>query len=108
VPESEILRMQGEAKKMGKLVGYERLSSELQKDDLNRQIEILNSRRIKVEDILHFGVEVEVINENIYQSPQEELVKDLITLVAHFSGKLYGVKSHRQKEVIDNVKNIFS
>lgn len=37
----------------------------------------------------YFGVEVEVINENIYQPPQEELVKDLITLVAHFSGKLY-------------------
>jgi putative resolvase len=158
VPESEILRMQGEAKKMGKLVGYARISSESQKDDLNRQIEILKSKGIKMEDIFHdigsglnekrrnykkllkmvmdkqiskivitypdrltrfgfdtlidyfsyFGVEVEVINENMYQPPQEELVKDLITLVAHFSGKLYGMKSHKQKEVIDNVKNILS
>ncbi len=56
----------------------------------------------------YFGVNVEVINENVYQSPQEELVKDLITLVAHFSGKLYGMRSHKQKEVIENVKNILA
>ncbi len=158
IPESEILRIQGETKQAGKVVGYARVSSESQKDDLNRQIEILKSKGIKGEEILHdigsglnekrrnyrkllkmvmnreiskivvtypdrltrfgfdtltdyfsyFGVSVEVINENAYQSPQEELVKDLITLVAHFSGKLYGMRSHKQKEVMENVKNILT
>ncbi len=55
----------------------------------------------------YFGVDVEVINGNIYQPPQEELVKELITLVAHFSGKT-GMRSHKQKEVMDNVKNILT
>jgi len=160
IPESEIMKLQGESlpDKITKVVGYARVSSESQKDDLKRQIEILKSKGIKEDDIMHdigsglnekrrnykkllkmvmnrdvskviitypdrltrfgfntlidyfsyFGVTVEVINENIYQSPQEELVKDLITLVAHFSGKLYGMRSHKQKEVIENVKNILS
>lgn len=160
IPESEIMKLQGVSlpDKITKVVGYARVSSESQKDDLKRQIEILRSKGINDDDIFHdigsglnekrrnyrkllkmimnrnvskiiitypdrltrfgfdtlmdyfayFGVSVEVINENIYQSPQEELVKDLITLVAHFSGKLYGMRSHKQKEVINNVKNIFS
>lgn len=158
IPESELLRIQGETKRIVKTIGYARVSSDSQKDDLNRQIEILKSEGIKEDDILYdigsglndkrrnykkllkmvmnrdvskiiitypdrltrfgfntlmdyftyFDVSVEVINENTYQSPQEELVKDLITLVAHFSGKLYGVRSHKQKEVIENVKNILS
>jgi putative resolvase len=160
IPESEIMKLQGELLqiKATKTIGYARVSSESQKDDLNRQIEILKSKGIKENDILYdissglnekrrnykkllkmvmsrevskiiitypdrltrfgfntlidyftyFDVSVEVINENVYQSPQEELVKDLITLVAHFSGKLYGMRSHKQKEVIENVKNILS
>ena len=47
-----------------------------------------------------FGTEIEVINEDAYTSPQEEMVKDLITIIAHFSGKLYGMRSHKQKEVV--------
>jgi putative resolvase len=160
IPESEIMKLQGESvpEKVTKIIGYARVSSESQKDDLNRQIDILKSKGIKEDDILHdigsglnekrrnyrkllkmvmnretsgilvtspdrltrfgfdtlkdcfsyFGVTVEVINENIYQSPQEELVKDLITLVVDFSGKLYGMRSQKQKEVIENVKNILS
>jgi putative resolvase len=160
IPESEILKLQGESipDKITKIVGYARVSSESQKDDLIRQIEIIKAKGIKDEDILHdigsglnekrrnfkkllkmvmnrqvskiiitypdrltrfgfdtltdyfsyFGVNVEIINENVYKSPQEELVQDLITLVAHFSGKLYGMRSHKQKEVVKNVKNIFS
>lgn len=158
IPESEILRIQGELGQKGKTVGYARVSSESQREDLNRQIEILKSKGVQNEDIMYdigsglnetrrnykklqkmvmnkqvskiivtypdrltrfgfdtlmdyfsyFGVDVEVINENTYQSPQEELVKDLITLVAHFSGKLYGMRSHKQKEVIENVKNVLS
>jgi len=36
------------------------------------------------------------------------MVKDLITIIAHFSSKLYGMRSHKQKEVVKNVKNILS
>ncbi len=54
-----------------------------------------------------FGTEIEVINEDVYTLPQEEMLKDMITIIAHFSGKLSGMRSHKQKEVVKNVKNRF-
>ncbi|MHC1610979.1 MAG: hypothetical protein ACXQTW_05205 [Candidatus Methanospirareceae archaeon] len=35
-------------------------------------------------------------------------LNDLITIIAHFSGKLYGMRSNKQKEVVKNVKNILA
>ena len=155
IPESEILRLQGEENKR-EVLGYARVSSQSQKDDLERQIELIKSRGVdniltdigsglnekrrnfkkllkmvmqrKVSKIIitypdrltrfgfetlkdfcsSFGTEIEVINEDTYKSPQEEMVKDLITIIAHFSGKLYGMRSHKQKEVIKSVKNILA
>jgi putative resolvase len=53
-----------------------------------------------------FGVKIEVLNDNIYKTPQEELVQDLITIIAHFSGKLYGMRSHKSKKIVDAVKEV--
>ncbi|MEM4056449.1 MAG: IS607 family transposase [Thermoplasmatales archaeon] len=52
-----------------------------------------------------FGTEIGVIKheENI---PQEEFVEDLITIVSYFAGKLYGMRSHRYREVIESVKKL--
>ncbi len=41
VPESEILRLLGLLKKRGKIIGYARVSSRSQKDDLERQIKAI-------------------------------------------------------------------
>ena len=156
IPGSEILRIQGEEKREGKVIGYARVSSLSQKDDLERQIALiknkgvkevltdigsgLNEKRRNYKKILRlvmqreiakivisypdrltrlgfetlkefcsaFGTEIDVIKEDTYTSPQEEMVKDMITIIAHFSGKLYGMRSHKQKEVIKNVKNILT
>ncbi len=35
------------------------------------------------------------------QRPEEELVEDLITIISHFAGKLYGMRSHKYKEVVE-------
>ncbi|MEM3750989.1 MAG: IS607 family transposase, partial [Candidatus Jordarchaeales archaeon] len=32
----------------------------------------------------------------------------LITIVSHFAGKLYGVRSHKYKEVIEGVRKLIS
>ena len=53
----------------------------------------------------NFGTEIEVINYEEKIS-QEELVEDLITIVSHFAGKLYGMRSHRYREVIEGVKKL--
>ena len=43
-----------------------------------------------------FGTEIEVVNRK-ERTLQEELVEDLITIVSHFVGKLYGMRSHIRK-----------
>ena len=160
IPESEIKRILG-LKEERVVVGYARVSSTTQKDDLERQkqlihgyakdkgygnIQILsdvgsgiNENRksflklldmvsgrmvskviITYEDRLTrfgfetlrkffqvFGTEIEVIN-NEEKTPNEELVEDLITIVSHFAGKLYGLRSHKYKEVVNGVKQLVS
>ncbi|HME56399.1 MAG TPA: hypothetical protein VKM55_29640 [Candidatus Lokiarchaeia archaeon] len=53
-----------------------------------------------------FGVVIEVMNDNQYTTPQEELVQDLIMIIAHFSGKLHGLRSHESKKMIKPMKDV--
>jgi len=54
-----------------------------------------------------FGTTIEVINHE-ERTPQEELVEDLITMVSHFAGKLYGMRSHKYSEVVEGVRKLVS
>ena len=54
-----------------------------------------------------FGTAIEVINGE-EKTSQEELVEDLITIVSHFAGKLYGMRSHKYKEVVEGVRELVS
>ncbi len=40
------------------------------------------------------------------KAPQEELVDDLIAIITSFSGKLYGIRSHKNKMVEEKVKEV--
>lgn len=51
-------------------------------------------------------VELICLNNNPNKSLEEELVSDLISLVVSFSGKLYGHRSHKNKQVIEGVKQL--
>lgn len=152
VPEGEIKRILGLGEDRT-VVGHARVSSSTQKDDLERQKQLiltyarekgcgevqvlsdvgsgLNENRknfLKLLDMVFerrvskvilayedrltrfgletlrrvfsvFGTEIEVINHE-EKTPEEELVEDLITIVSHFAGKLYGMRSHRYREVV--------
>ncbi|MBS7612316.1 IS607 family transposase [Candidatus Bathyarchaeota archaeon] len=160
IPESEIRRILG-LKEERAVVGYARVSSATQKDDLERQkqlilsyarkrgygdikiladigsglnekrksflklLEMVSEKRVSkvivaYEDRLTrfgfetlrrmfsaFGTEIEALNHE-ERTPQEELVEDLITIVSHFAGKLYGVRSHKYKEVVEGVERLVS
>jgi len=160
IPESEIKRILG-LKEEKVVVGYARVSSTTQKDDLERQKQLIHSYAkdkgygniqilsdvgsginenrksfLKLLDMVTskkvskviiaykdrltrfgfetlrkffqvFGTEIEVIN-NEEKTPNEELVEDLITIVSHFAGKLYGLRSHKYKEVVEGVKQLVS
>jgi putative resolvase len=40
--------------------------------------------------------------------PQQELVDDLITIISHFSGKMYGLRGHKHKEVVGRAEDLFA
>jgi len=155
IPESEIRRLQGE-KGIRSIIGYARVSSNTQKDDLERQVEYLRQSGVQevitdigsdlnekrkgflrlLDRVLHnevdkvvilyedrltrfgfdtlkkvfeaHGTTIEVLNQTDVKPPQQELVEDLITIISHFSGKLYGMRSHKQKEVVKHAKELFA
>jgi len=154
VPLSEIERLQGLKSYNSQIIGYARVSSATQKDDLQTQVQLLTQRgtthiltdigsglsekrrnyRKLIQLILNhqiqklvitypdrltrfgfatfqqfcasYGTHIEVLNDTRYKSPQEELVQDLITIIAHFSGKLYGLRSHQTKKMVSSVKSL--
>jgi putative resolvase len=155
IPESEIRRLQGE-KGIRSVIGYARVSSNTQKDDLERQVEYLRQRGVQevitdvgsglnekrrgflrlLDRVLHnevdkvvilyedrltrfgfdtlkkvfeaHGTTIEVLNQTDAKPPQQELVEDLITIISRFSGKLYGMRSRKQKEVVKRAKELFA
>jgi len=156
IPESELRRLQGE-KGIRSIIGYARVSSNTQKDDLERQVEYLRQSGVQevitdigsglnekrkgflrlLDRVLHnevnkvvvlyedrltrfgfdtlrrvfeaHGTTIEVLNQTAdAKPPQQELVEDLITIISHFSGKLYGMRSHKQKEVVKRAKELFA
>ena len=159
VPESEIKRILG-IREERKIVGYARVSSHTQKDDLERQIELIKAYakekgweieilkdvgsglkedrrnfrkllkmvmnkevskvivaypdrltrfgfKILEEFFRSYGTEIIVINKRA-KTPQEELIDDLITIISHFAGKLYGMRSHKYKKVVEGAKQLIT
>jgi len=160
IPESEIKRILG-LKEERVVVGYARVSPTTQKDDLERQKQLLHSyakdrgygeiqilsdvgsglnenrkgflrllemvaeRKVSKVIVAYkdrltrfgfetlrklfqaFGTAIEVINSG-ERTSQEELVEDLITIMSHFAGKLYRMRSHKYKEVVEGVRKLVS
>ena len=47
-----------------------------------------------------FGVTLTVLEPGEEKTPEQELTDDLVALIASFSGRLYGMRSHKQKELL--------
>jgi excisionase family DNA binding protein len=47
-----------------------------------------------------FGVTLTVLDPGENKTPEQELTDDLLALIASFSGRLYGMRSHKQKELL--------
>ena len=47
-----------------------------------------------------FGVTLTVLEPGEEKTPEQELMDDLLALIASFSGRLYGMRSHKQKELL--------
>jgi len=53
-----------------------------------------------------YGVNVEVAFGEESKDAYQELVEDLITIVTSFAGKLYGMRSHRKKKLVEGFKKL--
>jgi putative resolvase len=59
-----------------------------------------------IEELLRaFRVEVVVLNHED-KDPREELVEDLITIISHFAGSLYGMRSHKYEKVVEGARKL--
>ena len=47
-----------------------------------------------------FGVTLTVLEPGKEKTPEQELTDDLLALIASFSGRLYGMRSQKQKELV--------
>lgn len=52
----------------------------------------------------HFGTEVVIINASEEASFEEELVSDVLEIITVFSARLYGSRSHKNKQVLDALR----
>lgn len=50
------------------------------------------------------GTKIKALYDTQAQSPQEELVKDLISIITSFSARLYGLRSHKTKQLVTLLK----
>ena len=50
------------------------------------------------------GVRIEVVFGDEPKDLQQELIEDLIAIVTSFAGRLYGMRSHKKKKVVETVK----
>ncbi len=52
----------------------------------------------------HFGTEVLIINASEEATFEEELVQDVLEIITVFSARLYGSRSHKNKQVLDALR----
>jgi putative resolvase len=47
-----------------------------------------------------YGVTLTVLSPDEDKTPEEELTQDLLVIITSFAGKLYGLRSHQQKQLL--------
>jgi putative resolvase len=55
-----------------------------------------------------YGVTLTVLHPDEDNTPEEELTQDLLALIASFAGRLYGLRSRRQKALVDCAKQVLA
>ncbi len=55
-----------------------------------------------------FGVTLSVLEPGAAKTPEQELTDDLLSVIASFSGRLYGMRSHKQKELLQCAHAVIS
>lgn len=54
----------------------------------------------------HFGVEVIIINRSEDSTFEDDLSKDIMDIITVFSARMYGSRSHKNKKIVEQLKDI--
>ena len=57
---------------------------------------------------LGYGVTLTVLHPDEEQTREEEFTQDLLAIIASFAGRLYGLRSRRQKALLDCAKQVLA
>lgn len=55
----------------------------------------------------YHNINIIVVNKTDDKTYEEELVDDVLSIITVYSAKLYGSRSHKNKEIVDNNKKMF-
>lgn len=55
-----------------------------------------------------FGVTLTVLDPGADTTAEQELTDDLLALIASFAGRLYGMRSHKQKELLQCAQTVIN
>ena len=55
-----------------------------------------------------FGVTLTILSPDEEKTAEQELTDDLLAIIASFSGRLYGMRSHKQKELLKCVQDVIN
>ncbi len=55
-----------------------------------------------------FGVKLAVLEPGDEKTPEQELTDDLLALISTFSGRLYGMRSHKQRELVQCAQDVLT
>ncbi len=55
-----------------------------------------------------YGVTLTVLHPDEEQTPEQELTEDLLAIIASFAGRLYGVRSRKQKALVACAKQVLA
>jgi putative resolvase len=53
-----------------------------------------------------FGVTFTILDPGEEKTAEQELTEDLLSIIASFAGKLYGMRSHKQKALLACAENV--
>ena len=53
-----------------------------------------------------FATEVIIINKSEDSSFEEDLAKDVLEIITVFSARLYGSRSHKNKQIVQQLKEV--
>ena len=91
--------------------GLQELLEKILNGDIGRLVLTHKDRLLRFGSELVFSlcavkeIEVVIINQGQEATFEEELAKDVLEIITVFSARLYGSRSRKNKQLIDNLKN---